>query len=130
MNGLIMNFGDVFSFCDELFVFLAEAASKKIVYAIKIHDQESSRNWVSNIKRLENNPNLNLNNPALTFVVLNTTQMNLKDCIVRFHPYERDSHLIGKPTVQLDGVDLDKIKKEILDGNFPDELKEKLSLTT
>ncbi len=29
MNGLIMNFGDVFSFCDELFVFLAESTSKR-----------------------------------------------------------------------------------------------------
>ena len=45
--------------------------------------------------------------------------MNLKDCIVRFHPYERDNHLVGKPTMQLDGIDLDKIKKEVLGGNFP-----------
>jgi hypothetical protein len=129
MSVSILTFGDVFTFCDETLIFLTDSISTKTVYAVKILDQEKSRQALMLRDKYEYLSIKNEKYTAFTLVVLSTKEF--QDCVVRIDQPARDASLVGRPPYKrLNEEDCKKIKEEILNGSYPPDLKEKLSLTT
>lgn len=127
-NGVLVNFGDVFNYNNDEFVYLAENAEKKIVYAARILNEPNTETLLNHYQKIEYKPSTAHNSLVFSFVVLDTEAF--RNRVAWFKDTGRDGSRVSKPYQALNESDLDKIKREILEGPFPEDLKEKIQKTT
>lgn len=127
---LLISFGDVFNYSGNTFVFLAESIEKKIIYAGRVLDPENSVRLEKFCEKQQYKSNYNPDSTAYSFVVLKTKAF--QNCAAWFNKpdIEGETANMRPQHLKLDKEDLKEIKKIILDGAFPQELKERLKQIT
>lgn len=125
---VLLNFGDVFAYRGEDYVYLAESPENGITYAARILNSEHSRELNNIHERQQSSPNYNLDSLVYSFVVLSSAEY--RDQLAWFRGTGTDGTRATQPHTALENDDLKKIKDEILTGPLPEDLKEKIRLTT
>lgn len=122
-------FGDVFTYRGVEYVYFAEYAEKKVIYAGKILEKSDSQM----LAKIESSKNLKgkdtHKNPAFSYVVLSTQDFE-KRAVICGAPYEGEDGMSALPHTTLGQQDKNAIKKEILEGPAPGALKELITLLT
>ncbi|HKX72943.1 MAG TPA: hypothetical protein VJM32_02945 [Candidatus Saccharimonadales bacterium] len=127
-NGVLVNFGDVFTYEEQDFVYLGESVEKKIVYAARILDDKQSFALKKFSEDAQYKHSYNPDSMLYSFVTLET--QDFKDKLAWFKDTGRDGTKPTRPHCTLEANDLTKIKQEILTGPLPQELKEIVEKTT